>query len=123
MHLLQFREDRVGFRYFFFRLALADFAQAVAQGVELRGDGLQAGQLLVGVALAGDELAADLRSGQPAIQAGGAKGGMGGVSPVRPNQGNSRLLREIMVGKSLFLFPCKGVILFDLPAARVFGVR
>jgi hypothetical protein len=48
-----------------------------AEGVELGGDGLQAGQLLVGVALAVDKLAADLRSGQAAIQAGGPEGGIG----------------------------------------------
>jgi hypothetical protein len=61
----------------FFWLALADAGEAEAQGVEFGGDGLQAGQLLVGVALAVDQLAAHLRGGQPAIQAGGAEGGVG----------------------------------------------
>ena len=63
--------------YDFFGGGTCGLAQAKAQGVELGGDGLQAGQLLIGVALTGDESAADLRGGQAAIQARGAKGGVG----------------------------------------------
>jgi hypothetical protein len=57
--------------------ALADLAQAKAQGVELGGKRLEAGELLVGVALAGDQLAADLGGGQAAIQAGGPESRVG----------------------------------------------
>ena len=57
--------------------ALADLAQVKAEGVELGRDRLQAGQLLVGVALAGDELAADFGSGEAAEQAGGPERGVG----------------------------------------------
>ena len=61
----------------FFWQALADLAKMVAQVIEFAGDGLQAGELIVGVALAGDELSADFRGGQTAIQAGGAESRVG----------------------------------------------
>ena len=38
---------------------------------------MQAGQFEVGVALAADQLATDLRCGQAAVPAGGAEGGVG----------------------------------------------
>jgi hypothetical protein len=51
--------------------ALGHLAQPQAQGVELGADGRGAGQLLVGVALPLDQLAADLGGREAAIQAGG----------------------------------------------------
>jgi hypothetical protein len=57
--------------------ALGHLAQAEAQGVALDADGLHAGQLRLGVALALDQLAADLGGGEPAIQPGSLQGGVG----------------------------------------------
>ena len=51
--------------------ALGHLAQAEAQGVQLGPDRLPAGELRVGVALALDQLAADLGGGQAAVQPGG----------------------------------------------------
>jgi hypothetical protein len=51
--------------------ALGHLAQPQAQGVQLGADGRGAGQLLVAVALALDQLAADLGGREAAVQAGG----------------------------------------------------
>src|SRR3954467_8488284 len=61
----------------FFRQALADLGEVAAKGVEPGGDGLEAGELLVGVALAVDQLTPDLGGGKPAVEAGGAEGRVG----------------------------------------------
>src|SRR6516162_9510791 len=60
-----------------FGAALGHLAQAEAQGVQLHADGLGAGQLLGGVALALDQLLMDVGGGQAAILARGLEGGIG----------------------------------------------
>jgi hypothetical protein len=57
--------------------ALDDGAQSEAQEVEFVADGLERGEALVGVALALDELLADLGCRQAAIQPGGLESGVG----------------------------------------------
>jgi len=57
--------------------ALDDAAQSEAQEVEFVADGLDRGETLVGVALALDELLADLGGRQAAIQPGRLEGGVG----------------------------------------------
>ena len=61
----------------FLGAALDDGAQSEAQEVEFVADGLDRGEVLVGVALALDELLADLGCRQAAIQPGGLEGGVG----------------------------------------------
>src|SRR4051812_34316355 len=61
----------------FFGAALDDGAEPEAQEVEFVADGLDRWSLLVGVALASDELLADLGCRQAAIQPGGLEGGVG----------------------------------------------
>ena len=56
---------------------MATGAEAEAQVVELGGDRLDRRQVLVGVALAVDQLLADLGGGQAAVQAGGLEGRVG----------------------------------------------
>ena len=54
---------------FFFRLALSDRAQRVAEGVEFDADRVLTGQFLVGVAFLLDELSADLSGTQTGVEA------------------------------------------------------
>jgi hypothetical protein len=61
----------------FFGQALADLGEMVAHAIEFEGDGLKGGEFSVGIALVGDELAANFRGGQPAIDARGAEGRVG----------------------------------------------
>jgi hypothetical protein len=76
MNLPQFSKDGIRFGDFF-RPALANLAQSEAQGVKLGRNGLQVGQLCIGVALAGDKLAPHLRGSQATIQPGSTEGGIG----------------------------------------------
>ena len=57
--------------------ALGHLGEAVAEEIELLVDGLLGGELLVGVALGGDQLAADLGGTDPGEQAVGLELGVG----------------------------------------------
>jgi hypothetical protein len=57
--------------------ALDHALEAKAEAIELVADGLNTGQLPLGVALALDELLADFWGGEAAVQPGSLEGGVG----------------------------------------------